>query len=353
MSFITPTFDEIRQDILRDINNLLPNADTGDDSDYYIRASSVASVAAGIYQHQAWIVRQIFPDTADTDYLEWHSRVRSIYRKSQTSATGPIAVSGEAGSTALAGYVITRGELSYITTADVTIGADGTGTVQASASTSGSAGNTLAAASGIFSSTPTGFDSSVTIGIMSGGTDNESDTDLLSRLLDVIRRPPAGGNQFDYKRWALSVDGVSAAYVYPLRRGLGTVDIVVTSANGMSSNEIIAATQAYIDSVRPVTAKNTLVLSPTFHVIDIAVKVSLNGIDLPTATLAITVAITDYINRLAPGEAFIRSQAETVISQITGIVDREIVSPSANVFPLVDENVVEWIRLGEISVAQI
>ncbi|WP_413462564.1 baseplate J/gp47 family protein [Kingella kingae] len=46
-----------------------------------------------------------------------------------------------------------------------------------------------------------------------------------------MRRPPAGGNQYDYKNWALSVDGVSSAYVYPLRRGLGTVDIAITSGD--------------------------------------------------------------------------------------------------------------------------
>lgn len=77
----------------------------------------------------------------------------------------------------------------------------------------------------------------------------------MDRLLDIIRRAPAGGNKYDYRRWAMSVDGVTAAYVYPLRRGLGTVDVVITSADGLPSAEIIAATQAYIDDVRPVTAK--------------------------------------------------------------------------------------------------
>ena len=44
MPFITPSFDDIRDNILRDIRNLNPDADTGTDSDYYVRASSVASV---------------------------------------------------------------------------------------------------------------------------------------------------------------------------------------------------------------------------------------------------------------------------------------------------------------------
>ena len=57
--FITPTFDQIRDTLINDMKNQLPDADIGTDSDYFVRASSVASVALGIYQHQSWIVRQI------------------------------------------------------------------------------------------------------------------------------------------------------------------------------------------------------------------------------------------------------------------------------------------------------
>jgi uncharacterized phage protein gp47/JayE len=121
MPFITPSFDDIRDNILRDIRNLNPDADTGTDSDYYVRASSVASVATGIYQHQGWIVRQIFPDTADTEFLEWHARTRSLYKKSATTASGLLTLTGEPGASADAGYTVTRGDLSYITTAAVTL----------------------------------------------------------------------------------------------------------------------------------------------------------------------------------------------------------------------------------------
>ncbi|PLO73388.1 phage tail protein, partial [Klebsiella michiganensis] len=38
MPFITPTFEDIRSDILRDIKNLNTDADIGVDSDLYIRA---------------------------------------------------------------------------------------------------------------------------------------------------------------------------------------------------------------------------------------------------------------------------------------------------------------------------
>lgn len=264
----------------------------------------------------------------------------------------PLTVTGEPGATAAAGYSVTRGSLIYTTTAAITLDAEGNGTEAASYSTAGAAGNTTAITTGTFTSTPTGFDSTVIIGVMSGEL-TRTDTELLARLLDIIRRAPAGGNKYDYRRWAMSVDGVTAAYVYPLRRGLGTVDVVITSADGLPSAEIIAATQAYIDDVRPVTAKNCLVLGPTIKTVDTDIEVSLDGVTIDVARENIISTLTDYINKLPPGEPFIRSQAEMLISIVTGVVDRVIVSPTSNVFPDVSETVVEWIRVGSIEVSQL
>ncbi|EFG7849513.1 baseplate J/gp47 family protein [Shigella sonnei] len=351
MPFFTPTASAIRDALLRDIKNQLPDANISSDSDYFIRASSVASIAEGIYQHQCWIVRQIFPDTADTEYLELHCRTRGITRKPSTKATGPITLTGDVGSYADSGLVIKRDDKSYITTEPVTIGSNGQVVVAGLALADGTAGNTAVAQAGMLTTTPDGFDSAVTIGVMSGGTEKESDTELLTRLLELIRRPPAGGNRHDYKRWALEVPGVSAAYVYPLRRGLGTVDVVITSANNLPSSEIIKNTQAHIDDVRPVTAKNTLVLAPTIKEFELDIKARLEGISLQDATTQINAALTDYINRLNPGETFIRSQAEMLISIIAGVTDRQIVSPTGNVVPVADDKKVEWLRCSVIRVS--
>ncbi|HDM8342287.1 TPA: baseplate J/gp47 family protein [Yersinia enterocolitica] len=350
MPHITPTVEVIRSNILRDIRNLLTDADISENSDYYIRASTVASCAGGIYQDQGWIVRQIFPDTADIEFLELHCRTRGIVRKPANTATGTIDLTGEPGATVASGLTVTRDSLSFVTTQQATIGLDGKLTVTAQASIAGAAGNTAQVMSGTLSSTPDGVDSTVIIGVMRGGTDQESPEDLLARLLDIIRRPPAGGNKYDYKRWALEVTGVTAAFVYPLRRGFGTVDIVITSADGLPSEAIITATQAHIDDVRPVTAKSSLVMAPTIKTFDMEVKVTLSGITFDVAEALIKETLNNYINRLMPGESFIRSQAEMLVSLITGVTDRQIISPINNVIPQVDDSAVEWLRVGTITV---
>ncbi|MCB5313466.1 baseplate J/gp47 family protein [Yersinia intermedia] len=351
MPHITPTVEVIRSNILRDIRNLLADADISENSDYYIRASTIASCVAGIYQDQGWIVRQIFADTADIEFLELHCRTRGIVRKPANTATGTIDLTGEPNATVASGLTVTRDALSFVTTQQATIGLDGKLTMTAQAATPGTGGNTAQVMSGTLSSTPDGVDTTVIIGIMRGGTDQESPEDLLARYLDLIRRPPAGGNKYDYKRWALEVTGVTAAFVYPLRRGLGTVDIVITSADGLPSETIIAATQAHIDDVRPVTAKSSLVMAPTIKTFDIDVKVTLSGITFDAAETLIKETLNNYANRLMPGESFIRSQAEMLVSLITGVTDRQIISPINNVIPQVDGTVVEWLRVGTITVA--
>ncbi|WP_308167215.1 MULTISPECIES: baseplate J/gp47 family protein [Symbiopectobacterium] len=105
-----------------------------------------------MYQHQGWIVRQIFPDTADTEFLEMHCRLRDISRKAATTSTGTITATGNMGAPATAGLVINVGSLSYTTTAAGKVGADGAVVIPVIASASGAAGNTTATAVGTFAS---------------------------------------------------------------------------------------------------------------------------------------------------------------------------------------------------------
>lgn len=69
-------------------------------------------------------------------------------------------------------------------------------------------------------------------------TENETDAALLNRLLNRIRKPPAGGNKNDYEQWALSIDNVAAAYCYPIPSGPGTVDLVILANVTNTGNEI-------------------------------------------------------------------------------------------------------------------
>lgn len=347
--FTLPTFDEIRTAILRDTQSLCPDADISPDSDHFVHASRLAACATGQYAHQAWIVRQIFPDTADTAYLERHAALRGITRKSATHASGTATLTGISGSLVPSGLTLKQGERFYRTTESATLDASGKAHIPIVADVAGATHNVFQAAAQLMAA-PNGVASDVLISAH-GGTSAESDASLLARLLERIRRPPAGGNQYDYKNWALSVDGVTAAHVYPLRRGLGTVDIAIVSEQGIPSAEIIAKVQAYIDEMRPVTAKNAQVFAPDVRTLDVAVQVKLNGIGLPEAQAHIQAALSAYFARLAVGEDVIVSQLETAISNLAGIADRKLLTPNTNQKADVVGKI-EWFRLGQVHVEQ-
>jgi baseplate J-like protein len=351
--FIVPTLEEIRASLLRDYQTYYPNADTSEDSDAYARASSLAACAEGIYAHQKWLIKQFFPDTADTEFLEKHAGLRGLRRRNATYAAGKGAtVSGNPDAVIAVGLQIkTEDGRFYETTESAVIPASGSVIVAVRSLATGAVQNIKTATKGSFMAAPVGVSTDVVLNDVVGATNAESDSSLLERLLNKIRRPAAGGNKYDYKDWALEVDGVEQAYVYPLRRGLGTVDIAITADNGVPSDDTVRRAQEYIDQERPVTAKESKVVKPDVTKVNFNIQVKISGVALNDIKTAINNALRDYFNGLIPGDDLIVSQCEAVINNLIGVVDRRFIAPTANQKADII-NKIEWFRLGEITVTE-
>lgn len=351
--FIVPTLEEIRASILRDYQTYYPNADTSEDSDAYARASSLAACAEGIYAHQKWLIKQFFPDTADTTFLEKHAGLRGLRRRNATYAAGKGAtVSGNPDAVIAVGLQIkTEDGRFYETTESAVITASGSVIVAVRSLATGAAQNIKTATKGSFMAAPVGVSTDVVLNDVVGATNAESDSSLLERLLNKIRRPAAGGNKYDYKDWALEVDGVEQAYVYPLRRGLGTVDIAITADNGVPSDDTVRRAQEYIDQERPVTAKESKVVKPDVTKVNFNIQVKISGVALNDIKTAINNALRDYFNGLIPGDDLIVSQCEAVVNNLIGVVDRRFIAPTANQKADI-VNKIEWFRLGEVTVTE-
>lgn len=351
--FIVPTLEEIRASILRDYQSYYPNADTSEDSDAYARASSLAVCAEGIYAHQKWLIKQFFPDTADTEFLEKHAGLRGLRRRNATYAAGKGAtISGNPDAVIAVGLQIkTEDGRFYETTESAVISSGGTAVVAVRSLATGAVQNIKTATKGSFMAAPVGVSTDVVLNDVVGATNAESDSSLLERLLNKIRRPAAGGNKYDYKDWALEVDGVEQAYVYPLRRGLGTVDIAITADNGVPSDDTVRRAQEYIDQERPVTAKESKVVKPDVTKVNFNIQVKISGVALNDIKTAINNALRDYFNGLIPGDDLIVSQCEAVVNNLIGVVDRRFIAPTANQKADI-VNKIEWFRLGEVTVTE-
>jgi uncharacterized phage protein gp47/JayE len=171
----------------------------------------------------------------------------------------------------------------------------------------------------------------------------ETDAAYLERLLDYIRRPPAGGNQSDYVKWSLEITNVAAAYCYPLAQGLGTVDVVILASEANTGSEIPSshtnvsgtndAVQAnklkhtaatfQTDGVKPgdIVKNTTLNTETTVVTIDGEGELTLAA-DIFTATpqdyeiVSLTEQVKEYIDTVRPVTAsIVRVIAPTILSQ--------------------------------------
>lgn len=347
MAFTPPDYEAIKAAILRDIANLLPDAAVTADSDFGVRAAGTAAAVEGLHQHVQWIARQIFPDTADTETLEIQAALRGLTRKRSTTAEGAALFYGTPGATVpQSTEAKTVGGLALATSEAGVIGLDGTAQIPVLASAAGVAGNVLAGVVLTLTAAPAGVLSQAVVATaLVGGTEAETDAGLLSRLLDIMSDPPAGGNKADWRRWAMAVDGVTAAYVFPLHRGIGTVDVCVTSGGGLPSEDILDAVRAYLDEVRPASVRNFEVFAPSLVPVAVQAQARLSGVTLAQAQAAVEAALNSYFETLEPGDEVYLSRIEAAISGVSGIVDRVVTLPAANV----GVTATQWARLGVVT----
>lgn len=191
---------------------------------------------------------------------------RGIATVSTGGAGVPLGTAGTlvpAGTTA----VDSTGQVTVKTTAAVTLnGPPNTLSVPFVSVTTGIASRLPAGSVLRWESPPAGLNATVTLtSALTGAVDVESDSDLVARIIRRIQNPPRGGTAADYRAWTEeSVDsngasnGIVRGYVYPLRSGLGSVDVVATVAGSGASRRpgaaTIASVQAYDNAKKPVTA---------------------------------------------------------------------------------------------------
>lgn len=354
MSFTVPTFEQIRNQYLQAVVNQNASAAIGPDSDHFVRASAIAAVLEGLYSHQAWGFRQAFPDLADADYMEKMANQRGVTRKAAAAATGTVRFVGTAGINVPSGQqVATAQGISFATTLAAAIGVGGTVDIAAAAMVSGAAGNQTASTPATVSSPPAGVTSAATILTMTAGADVESDADLLARLLLELSELAQGGNKVDYQRWALSVPGVDRVYVFPVRRGVGTVDVVPMPVSGLPGAPLLASVQAVLDANRPIgmlPGYGVMALAPTALATAVTAALTLaSGYTLGGMTAAVQAAIAAVFSELAPGSTLVRNRLITAILNVPGVTDVTLSAPGANVTSSVTSSALELVTAGAIT----
>lgn len=326
-----PTLSEIVTRTRADLVSRLSADDILRRADADVYARVLAGLAHGLYGYVDWLANQIIYDTAEAEFLARWASIWGVTRKPASTATGSVTFAVSSGAVIPSGTLLQALDgVQYQTTADATVTVP-TATASVAALVAAATGNRTTGQALTLVSPVTGVQSSATAGELTGGADLESDDDLRARLIDRIQQPPHGGDAHDYVTWALEVPGVTRAWCFPLELGEGTVTVRFVrddDASLIPDAGEVAAVQAYIDALRPVTAAVTVV-APTAVPLAFSIAVAPNTAAVKAAVQA---ELSDLIARESkPGGTIYLSHIRAAISAAVGEDNYTMSAPSADV----------------------
>jgi uncharacterized phage protein gp47/JayE len=264
-----------------------------------VLARVMAGLSHTVLGFIAYIEKQAFPDTAEGEYLIRWAAIWGVLQKPATYAKFQCAVTGTAGITIPINTTFRRTDgVEYLTEAAVTL----TGLndkIILIAVLAGTTGEVAVLDQINILSPIAGLDSTAVVDlIIIEPEDIELLESLRARLVDRIQNPPSGGAPTDYIQWALSVAGITRAWVGPQALGPGTVVVYVVNDNDSPITPLtpkLIEVADYIETVRPVTA-NVSVVAPVLLPIDMTIQIKPNNAATQTA---ITTELNDLIYREA------------------------------------------------------
>ncbi len=330
-----PLPSQIQTQYFQILQSLKPSLNVNDpNSDFVIRGNVFAGIASGLYGDQAKTDNDTFISTMSPAALTLKGADFGLPQNPATPADSEdITIPGSTN-----GTIITPGQLTflyiptnvlYTNTTGGTV-AGGTITLSILAQTAGQIGNVAAPDTLQVVSPPSGIGPTANVvASIADGTDAESTDAYRARLLAREQNPPAGGNAADYYAWAFEADpSVRSAAIFRFGRGLGTVDIYITTGTtdidtavtqGLSivripSSGLLATVQAYYDSVAPLTDCPE-VFAPTELDVNVTVTVDV------AAGLTLTSVPSDPVNNplnLTVQQLIVREVGRVLYKYATG-----------------------------------
>lgn len=227
------------------------------------------------YAEMALIIEASFPQTSWGDWLTKKAEEHGIIRQEATNSSVILTITGQAGVAVSEGALFSTNDgKNFITVETKKIESTGTVDIKAQSQDVGTSCNVDAETITKIPMSIYGVSAVTNKNSAYDGFDEETDEELLERLLFKVRQPATSGNKNHYIIWATNVEGVGGVKVLPLWNGNGTVKVIITNAeNEIASEDLIAKVQNYIDEQRPIGATITVV-SPKPLNIDIGLKVT-------------------------------------------------------------------------------
>ena len=269
--------------------------------------------------------------------MEDHAKARGLVRRSATKASGELTITGAAGTEIHAGTIFTTTSVDdepaveFVTVTDAKIGEEGVATVDILAVSAGKIGNVAENTIILKANKITGITGCTNKKETTGGTEEETIESLQARIneYDAMQGMSFVGSLSDYKRWAMSVDGVGNAIPIEAQDDTGLVTIVLTDSNGDPAGELLRTT-VYNHIMRPDAPSERLapvnaylaVIPPETIELNIAATIELEEEstieDVKTNVLA---ALKAYLVEAAEAHEIRWTKVGSVISEAAGVAD--------------------------------
>ena len=289
--FSNQTYEVIKQRILDNINI---DIDKREGSFVSNMAGPIAEELAKAYINMGDILSLGFIDDTFDTYLDKRVSEFGVYRKEGVKATGEIKVEGKEGTVITNGTLIKANDLYFTVLNDIELPTDNILYVEANEV--GYKYNLLANTEFELVEKNDKVTKLVNEVEFANGVDIETDEDLRKRFVKVINNPSTSGNKNHYEEWALEVNGVGRAVIYPLWDGNGTVKVmIIGNDNKPVTEEIVEACRLHIEENMPIGCQLT-VITPSLLSVTIKADIGLKeGYELEDIKLEFEASLNEYL----------------------------------------------------------
>lgn len=305
--------------------------------DMALRLNAVAAELSTLWAQVEWTKNQCFPQTASGELLDLHAKARELERTSSISATGSIRFETDTArneniSVAAGTVCLNAGGLEFVTKAEAVIKSGELYCLAPAVCRScGKAGNVPAQSVVFMALAPVGVIRCFNPEAFSGGADAETDEQLRARILASFASLPNGSNKAFYEAETLNTDGVAAVSVLPRNRGLGTVDIIVSSTSGVPSEALLTSVKNKFAKQREICV-DVAVSAPVTVTVPVTVAISVDdGYVYDTVAANVVSVLGQYFNGTLLGKDVLLARLGNVVFGVEGVSNYSISLPTADI----------------------
>lgn len=307
-------------------------------SDIGIRIRVLAGELYNINTYLEWIKRQVFPQTAEGEYLDYHAQMRGLERKEAVKAAGLVEFrlsepAKEKIDIPANTIVSTGGEhpISFETTEYAYIDAGRYFVmVPAQAIVGGESGNIAKKQISVISTITVDGLLVSNPGAFTTGANAEDDDTLRNRILNSMKFILNGTNKEYYSALAKTVNGVECVNVVPRKNGAGTVTLYISGREMKVGNLTVFKVQTLIDKQREVNVAVTVKaaeLLPCNLEISVALE---NGYTIDQVQEDVYAQIKKIIDKFDVGDSLMIAAVNDILYHTQGIKTYELLEGSSS-----------------------